>query len=109
MELRAQPTIAAGGFPVLQLSGEIDLATTPTFRDALLRLVTEHPAATVAVDLDGVLALDDTGLGLLLGAAGRARQRGGELVVICSDERLLRRFAETRLDRAVEIRPSLSG
>ena len=103
------PTIAANGLPVLQVSGEIDLATVPRFRDALHRLVTDHPATVVAVDLDGVLAVDDAGLGLLLGAAGRARQGGGDLVVVCSDPRLTHRFTETRLDRAIELRTTLAG
>ncbi|MGD9701686.1 MAG: STAS domain-containing protein [Acidimicrobiia bacterium] len=109
MELRVAQTVAANGMPVLQVSGEIDLATVPTFHGALHRLVTDHPAAVVAVDLDGVSALDDTGLGLLLGGAARARDRGGDVVLVCSDERLLARFALTRLDRAMDVRPSLTG
>ena len=70
---------------------------------ALYRLVGDHPARRVAVDLDGVDVLDDTGLGVLLGAAGRARQAGGELVVVVSDERLRARFAATGFDRAVDV------
>jgi anti-sigma B factor antagonist len=61
----------------------------------------------VFVDLDGVTALDDTGLGMLLGAAGRAREAGGQLVVVCTNERLLHRFALTGLDRAVTVQSSL--
>ena len=57
----------------------------------------------MAVDLDGVDVLDDTGLGVLLGAAGRARQAGGELVVVVSDERLRARFEATGFDRAVAV------
>ena len=67
---------------MLQVSGEIDLATVPSFRDHLTRIIA-HPGATVLVDLDGVTALDDTGLGMLLGAAGRAREQSGDLVVVC--------------------------
>ena len=63
----------AGAQPVLYLSGEIDLSTLPLLLDHLTRLVHEHPRTTVRVDLDGITALDDTGLGLLLGAAARAR------------------------------------
>ncbi|MBI4933436.1 MAG: STAS domain-containing protein [Actinobacteria bacterium] len=92
---------------VLQVSGEIDLATVPLFRDHLVRLVDTHPGATVIVDLDGVTALDDTGLGMLLGAAGRARQLEGDLVLVCSGERLLARFALTGLDRAVTVQPTI--
>ena len=60
----------------------------------------DHAGRTVAVDLDGVDALDDTGLGVLLGAAGRARQAGGDLVVVCASEHLRARFTLTGLDRA---------
>jgi anti-sigma B factor antagonist len=92
---------------VLQVSGEIDLATLPLFHDHLVRLVDGHPGVTVVVDLDGVTALDDTGLGMLLGAAGRARQLDGDLVLVCSGERLLARFALTGLDRAVLVQPTI--
>ena len=57
----------------------------------------------MAVDLDGVDVLDDTGLGVLLGAAGRARQGGGEVVVVVADERLRARFTATGFDRAVDV------
>ena len=109
MDLRVAQSIAASGMPVLHISGEIDLATVPTLHAALHRLVNDHPGDVVAVDLDGVLALDDAGLGLLLGGAANARERRGDVVIVCSDERLLARFALTRLDQAVDIRPSLTG
>jgi anti-anti-sigma factor len=109
MDLRVAPSVTASGMPVLQVSGEIDLASVPMFHDALQRLVNDHPAAVVAVDLDGVIALDDAGLGLLLGGAARARERRGDVVIVCTDERLLARFALTRLDQAVDIRSSPAG
>lgn len=107
MELRLVRRVGLGGLPVLDVSGEVDLATAPAFRDALHRLVVDHRAATVAVDLDGIIALDDTGLGLLLGSAARAREAGGDLVVICADGPLRRRLSTTRLDRALGVRSSL--
>ncbi|HAP77409.1 MAG TPA: anti-sigma B factor antagonist [Acidimicrobiaceae bacterium] len=93
-----------GGRPVLHVSGEIDLSSLPTLHDHLSRMVLEHPGAEVTVDLDGVYALDDTGLGMLLGAAGRAREHGGDVVVVCTAPHLLQRFALTGLDRALEVR-----
>lgn len=92
-----------GGIAVLSVSGELDLSTLPTLRNGLVRLVGDHPGAVVAVDVDGVLSLDDTGIGILLGAAGRARETEGDLVVVCSDTRLLARFALLRLDHAVDV------
>jgi anti-sigma B factor antagonist len=93
--------------PVLQVSGEVDLATLPYFRDQLVRAITQHHGATLAVDLDGVTALDDAGLGMLLGAAGRAREQGGDLAVVTSNERLRARLALTGLDRAIVVQSSL--
>jgi anti-sigma B factor antagonist len=97
-----------GATPVLQVSGEIDLATLPYFRDQLLRALSLHGGATLVVDLDGVTVLDDTGLGILLGTAGRAREQGGNLVVVSNDERLHARFDLTKLNRALEVRTSIS-
>jgi len=104
MELIGRHTTLAG-HPLLHLSGEVDLATLPLLHDHLHRLVNRHPAQVVYIDLDGLVALDDTGMGMLLGAAGLARSLGGEMVLVCSDERLLARFALCGLDRAVAVVP----
>ncbi len=95
-----------GGVPVVALAGMVDLATVPALRDLLLRVITDHPGATVAVDLDGVEVLDDAGLGVLLGAAGRARESGGDLVVVAN--RLRERFTATGFDRAVRVSSGLA-
>ena len=102
MELICTLTSLAGR-PVVQVSGEIDLATLPYFRDQLTRALALHAGAHLFVDIDGVTALDDTGLGMLLGAAGRARELGGDLTIVSTSERLQARFALTGLDRAITI------
>jgi anti-anti-sigma factor len=101
-------TVVIGSTPTLQMTGEIDLASVPVFHDAMRRIIADHRAATIAVDLDGVTVLDDVGLGVLLGAAGRAREAGGDLVVVCTSERLRRRFDVTGLARAVDVRDRLA-
>ena len=53
--------------------------------------------------------LDDSGLGVLLGAAGSARQGGADLVVVCNNNRLRERFDVTGFSRAVEVRERLKG
>jgi len=108
MELRARHDVV-GSVPVLSLSGSVDLSTVPQLTDALLRHLAVHAGRRVAVDLDGVDVLDDTGLGVLLGAAGRARSAGGDVVIVIADERLRARFATTGFDRAVHVVDSLSA
>ncbi len=93
---------------MVHVHGELDLATVPALRDRLLKAVAQHPGAEVAVDLDGVTVLDDTALGALLAAAARARELGGDLVIVCTAARLLERIRQTRLDRAITVRARLS-
>ena len=95
-----------GRYPVLHVSGEVDLATLPRLADALTRAV--GGPDTVVVDLDGVLVMDDAGLGLLLGAAGRARRAGGDVAVVCSSPALREQLALTGFDRAVRVVATMS-
>lgn len=97
------------GTAVVELSGRLDLSTLPTLQNALVRAIGSNIGETIAVDLDGVDGLDDVGLGVLVGAAGRARGSGGDIVVVCNRDALLRRFSITRLDRAITIIPNLSS
>ena len=106
MELLCRLT-SLGDRPVLHLSGETDLSTLPLLRDQLTRAISLHVGRTLFVDLDGLLAIDDTGLGMLLGAAGRTRELGGDLVLVCTTDRLLTRFALTGLDRAITVAGSV--
>lgn len=98
-----------GDTHVLMASGDIDLPSLPRFTDALVRLVADAPAGSVVVDLDGTGIVDDAALGLLLGAAGRARAGGGDLVVVSTEQRLRARLADTGFDRAVKVTPSIAG
>lgn len=106
MDLHARLELV-GDRIVLALDGVVDLATIPILHAHLQRAISEHPGGTVHVDLDTVTALDDCGLGVLLGAAGRARDQGGDVVVIASADRLRERFRSTGLDRAVSVRERL--
>jgi anti-anti-sigma factor len=96
-------TRTIAGRPVVTLDGVIDLVAIPVVRDLLHRVILEHPAATVLVDLDGVTGLDDCGFGVLVGAAA-ARERGGDLEVVCTSSRLRDRLSLTRLDRLFTVR-----
>ncbi|MFM7262400.1 MAG: STAS domain-containing protein [Acidimicrobiales bacterium] len=97
------------GRHVLSVEGNLDLATLPRFGDALVRLVGDSTGAVCVVDLDGAAVVEDASLGLLLGAAGRARNESGDLAVVCTDVRLRRRLTDTGFDRAVRVVGSISA
>lgn len=94
---------------VLALDGTADLAALPVIHAACQRLLRDvEPGTSIAIDIDGVVVLDDAALGLLLGAAATARSGGATLRIVCSDNRLRRRLASTRFDLAVDVVGSLS-
>jgi anti-anti-sigma factor len=94
--------------PVVALGGVADLSTVPVLQNALTTAILDNPATTIAVDLDGLEALDDVALGVLLGAAARARRRGGDLVVVTNDDALRQRLTLSGFDRAVDVATSLT-
>jgi anti-sigma B factor antagonist len=98
-----------GQVPVLSIAGELDLATAPRLRDRLVRLAAEFGGTRLVVDLDGASLVDSIGLGALVGGMRRMRARGGDLVLVCTSQRLVDLLALTRLDRAFDVYPSIAA
>ena len=61
----------------VRLAGEIDLATAPGARQALLAALETSPHLTV--NMAAVRFIDATGIGALIAAATRAQELGGTL------------------------------
>ncbi|HEY7627325.1 MAG TPA: anti-sigma factor antagonist [Ilumatobacteraceae bacterium] len=98
-----------GDAVVVALRGEVDLSTVPVLQDALTRAIARQPQRPVVVDLDGVTALDDVGLGVLLGAAGAARRVGSDLTVVSTNTRLRERLDRTGFSRAIDVLATVRG
>lgn len=107
MSLRTT-TATVGEAPVLSVEGIIDLSSVGQLHMDLSAAIRRHPGVDLVVDLDAVAAIDDTGLGVLLGAATSARDAGGALTVVTTNERLLARLAHTRFDRVVDVRSTIA-
>ena len=86
------------GRTVLEVGGEIDVYTAPALRERIIALV-EGGTTILIVDLTHVEFLDSTGLGVLVGALKRLRGIGGGFGLVCDQERLLKIFRITGLDR----------
>ena len=91
-----------GGWAVLTVSGEIDIATAPSLRERLHGLLADDKHQLV-VDLDDVGFLDSTALGVLVGVLKRARSEGGEVRIVCTQPRVRKVFEITRLDSAFDL------
>lgn len=77
-ELWVDPMLPPGG-AVVALRGELDLATSPQLRTALVELIGQPSVRCVVVDMGGVTFIDSTGVHVLVEAARRLRRCGGDL------------------------------
>ncbi len=107
MDLRLDVT-ERDGWSVLEVGGEIDVATAPRLREQLIKLVNDQQLRIV-VDLHDVDFIDSTGLGVLIGALKRVRTNDGDLVLVCTDPRIVKVFEITGLDQVFRILPSVDA
>ncbi|MFD0576783.1 STAS domain-containing protein [Dactylosporangium darangshiense] len=86
-----------GGHGIVRAEGELDVGNAPQLREAVGAALDQHQR--LVVDLSAVTFLDSVTLGVLIGAYNRARETGGALAVVCTDERVRRVFRITGLDK----------
>jgi anti-sigma B factor antagonist len=91
---------------VLHVTGEVDVATAPRLREQVVKLVGEGETRIV-IDLEGVEFIDSTGLGVLVGALKRARTHGGDVVIVCTQTRILKVLEITGLNHVFEMHGSV--
>src|SRR5262245_53634914 len=96
------------GYAILSVRGEVDVYTAPKFRERLIELVSEGKHRIV-VDLEGVEFLDSTGLGVLVGGLKRLRSHDGDLLLVCTQSRILKVFEITGLTKVFAIHDSVDA
>lgn len=83
---------------VIELYGELDLATAPEVEGAIAR-AEETSAVTILVDLSGLAFIDSTGVRVLLTASRRSRAGNDRLRFLRGGGQIERTFALCGLDR----------
>jgi anti-sigma B factor antagonist len=91
---------------VYELSGSLDIATSPSVRAALVA-ASERGSHRLIVDLTLVDFLDSTGLGALIGAQRRAKEFDGEVRLVAKEGQILRLLRITGLLRVFAVYPTL--
>ncbi len=85
-------------FELIEVGGEVDVYTAPKLREAIVAAV-DRGHHRLIIDVQKVDFLDSTGLGVLVGALKRVRADGGSLDIVCTQERILKIFEITGLDK----------
>lgn len=91
----------------MALEGEIDVYTAPRLKEELVSVV-ESGCPNVIVDMEKVGFIDSSGLGVLVSALRRARERDGVVRIVCTRENILKIFRITGLDKVFPIFDSLA-
>ncbi|MGK4906913.1 STAS domain-containing protein [Streptomyces albus] len=95
-----------GGYTVVELHGEIDLAVVLATTPQLYALTTA-PAPRLVADLRPVSFIDCSGLALLVDIRARVLAGGGTFTLVCADPRVLRLLRITGLAAVLAPVPEL--
>lgn len=74
-------TAATDGGALVSVVGEVDVSCADELRAAIDAQLSQGLDGELVVDLSQVPYIDSTGIGVLVGAAHRAQEAGGTLVV----------------------------
>ena len=85
------------GIPVLDVVGEIDIYTTPQFKEAVSAAIDENNPAII-INMTQVTYMDSSGFGTLLSATKRLRPLDGALYLTGCNESIQRMLQITRLN-----------
>jgi len=107
LEFSVKTAELGGNAFIVTLTGEADLHNAPEL-DRALQGVLALGGTAVAVDLGDVSFIDSTALGVLLRYHPRFRARGGDVLIVTQDRRVLRTLEITGLDRVFRIEQRLA-
>jgi len=106
MQLEIEIKAEDGRYVVIP-RGEVDLVTQVQLKEAINDLVVAGNV-DIIVDLDETTFLDSTGLGALIGARRKTHAFMGSFAIVCNQERMLKLFRITSLDKVFAIRETRS-
>jgi anti-sigma B factor antagonist len=106
MAFAIEDRVVDGATQIVAVSGEIDLFTAPEFKQRVSAPIDEG-RTHVIVDLTETTFIDSSSLGVLIGAHRRLRRLDGQLVIVCSNDAIVKTFRITGLDGVFTIVGSL--
>lgn len=101
-------TTENGSATVVAVTGELDVSTAPELEERLQQLI-DGGSADLVVDLSAIDFLDSTGLGVMVKALKWAREAGGGLRVVATEERITKVFTITGLDEVMRLSDSVDA
>ena len=85
---------------VIRISGDLDMAVSPTLRDAFYKLYDERPARII-VNLQGVTMMDSSGIAVLIEALRYCRKKKTGLALASPSAPVKKVLELAKLDEGV--------
>ena len=98
----ARSSALHAGTSIIDVEGEVDVLTSPRFRTALAEAV-DMGASSIIINLDKVQYMDSTGLGVLVSAMKRVREKDGVIVLTGLNSHLGKIFEITGLRKVFNV------
>ena len=89
--------------------GEIDVYTAETLKSALHDAESASGSHDIVVDLSQVTFLDSTGIGVLVGALRRRREKSATVHLVTDRDSILKILSVTNLDRVFTVHADLTA
>lgn len=99
LDIRSQQD---GAVCSLTLDGEVDVYTAPRLKEELVALI-QGGCSHVIIDMESVGFIDSSGLGVLVSALRRVREKDGSVRIVCTRDSVLKIFRITGLDKVFPI------
>ena len=96
MDIKVKVRGPEGDAYIVELSGEIDVYTSPKVKESIAELIDQGHYSLV-INLENVRYIDSTGLGVLIGALKRVREHGGSVNLVCTNPQIKKIFDITGL------------
>jgi anti-sigma B factor antagonist len=80
----------------IDINGEIDVYTSPKVKEIIADLI-EKGTNNLVINLEGVRYIDSTGLGVLIGALKKVREKEGGISLVCTNPQIKKIFNITGL------------
>ena len=91
------------GAPVIRVTGEVDLYSSPKLREALLKAIPKA-VEEVGIDLSGVTYMDSSGVATLVEGLKASGQKNARFVLVTPSQAVMKVLQLSRLDSVFDIR-----
>lgn len=95
------------GFVIVSIEGQVRISTQNEFMEHLNALYDSKGNQTVLLNLEKVSYMNSAGIGVIVDTFRKFRDNGGQLVLCSLSPEISRLFEVTRLNRFIQIYPSV--